>query len=257
MASVVFIDDLTPASNLSALKLRFPSLPFVNVKAIYSSENSVSLPDITRILSRNSPPSEDDCRCVIFTSGTTGRPKGVKLSYANYAANQATFESFLDFPLERSSSSSPSSSTELALILVNPLHHTNSTSMTDWAIRRPHSSIHLLERYTSLYWSVLMDVSESILGLDPKYQLVAPLVSRHIDFLESLAASPSSSSPPCASSKEEASASGALDFNRLKLCLSRTILLLGSAPVGPTTVSRLQRYSFIRAESSSLLFLTV
>ena len=36
-----------------------------------------------------------DPRIVIFTSGTTGDPKGVELGYGAYACNRATFESFL------------------------------------------------------------------------------------------------------------------------------------------------------------------
>ena len=35
-------------------------------------------------------------RIVIFTSGTTSMPKGVKLSYKNYVTNRATFEQFVD-----------------------------------------------------------------------------------------------------------------------------------------------------------------
>lgn len=34
-------------------------------------------------------------RIVIFTSGTTGNPKGVKLTYKNYRTNRRTFEQFL------------------------------------------------------------------------------------------------------------------------------------------------------------------
>ena len=39
--------------------------------------------------------ADDSTRIVIFTSGTTGQPKGVNLSYGNYGANQRTFEDFL------------------------------------------------------------------------------------------------------------------------------------------------------------------
>ena len=34
-------------------------------------------------------------RIIIFSSGTTGAPKGVQLSYTSYACNAATFDSFL------------------------------------------------------------------------------------------------------------------------------------------------------------------
>ena len=56
--------------------------------------------------------------------------------------------------------------------------------------------------------------------------IVAPLVSRHFDFLDSLI---SGGGLPLAASL-------------LKSALSETILLLGSAPVGPTTVERIQRH---------------
>ena len=40
----------------------------------------------------------EDTRIIIFTSGTTGQPKGVRLSYAAYHTNRATFEDFLRVP---------------------------------------------------------------------------------------------------------------------------------------------------------------
>jgi len=56
--------------------------------------------------------------------------------------------------------------------------------------------------------------------------VVAPLVSRHFDFLDGLI---TGGGLPCKPPL-------------LKEALSQTILLLGSAPVGPTTVERLQKY---------------
>ena len=60
-------------------------------------------------------------------------------------------------------------------------------------------------------------------------RVVAPLVSRHIDFLETLytAERPSIN----------------INLAELSSCLENTVLLLGSAPVGPTTVSRLLEYA--------------
>jgi len=171
-----------------------------------------------------------------------GHPKGVNLSYLNYNTNQKTFESYLGF--------GDDANTEFIPIVVNPLHHTNSTSITDWALRRPGSHVHLFERYFTQYWKIVVsiilnipvdDVNESLTleqanHLSAQFsdksnrffkKIVCPLVSRHIDFLESL------------------SESNALGVNRevLKFCLEKTILLLGSAPVGPTTTARLLKYA--------------
>jgi len=57
--------------------------------------------------------------------------------------------------------------------------------------------------------------------------VIAPLVSRHIDFLEALAESQSLG----------------VEADILKRHLSQTVLLLGSAPVGPKTCERLLKYA--------------
>ena len=80
-----------------------------------------------------------DTRIVIFTSGTTGDPKGVCLPYSSYVCNQESFDSFL----------APNPSTPLIAVVVNPMHHTNSTAITDWCLRRPGATLHLVSRYTS------------------------------------------------------------------------------------------------------------
>jgi len=127
-------------------------------------------------------------------------------------------------------------------------HHTNSTAICDWAMRRPGARLHLLQRYTTPYWTVLARASAGFAadgdagggggeGGEAAWAgavearassgavVVAPLVSRHIDFLESMAAAGTLPLPQA----------------QLRLALSRVVLLLGSAPVGPTTVERLQR----------------
>lgn len=47
-------------------------------------------------------------------------------------------------------------------VIVNPMHHTNSTAFTDWALRRPHTHLHLFERYTTGYWGVLASLATSL-----------------------------------------------------------------------------------------------
>ena len=104
--------------------------------------------------------------------------------------------------------------------------------------------VHLVQRYTTAYWLLLsragtsIDVGAAVAdaeleaavgrrNADGGCVVVAPLVSRHFDFLESLAAA------------------GALPVSAplLKQALTGTVLLLGSAPVGPTTVQRLQSHA--------------
>lgn len=156
-----------------------------------------------------------DDRIVIFTSGTTGQPKGVRLSYDAYRTNRATFESFLECE---------DPSIPVIAVVVNPLHHTNSTSFTDWMMRRPKGQLHLLQKYTTRYWELLAEVAEQF---PPNGRIVAPAVSRHFDFLLNL------------------TETGKLPVSqeRLSAALGRVDVLIGSAPVGPSTVKLLQRFT--------------
>ena len=158
------------------------------------------------------PLSYDDERMIIFTSGTTGKPKGVSLSHRSFLANRLTFEQYFGM----------SETTQLDLLLTNPLHHTNSSALSDWGMRRGETIIHLLQRYTTAYWKILAEAASSKRDL-----LIAPIVSRHIDFLESL--STQSKLP--------------VERDKLKEALGRTDFLIGSAPVGPTTTKRILEFS--------------
>ena len=159
-------------------------------------------------------------RITIFTSGTTGNPKGVKLTYSNYETNRATFEQFLEIEQDPT--------ILLSTVVVNPLHHTNSTSITDWTLRRPNAQLHLFQRYTTPYWNILAQLGHDEIAVkNQEHRLVAPAVSRHFDFLESL-----------------------IENNKLinneawmKKGLNQIDFLIGSAPVGPQTVARLQRFT--------------
>jgi len=154
----------------------------------------------------------DDEKLIVFTSGTTGKPRGVSLSHRSYLANRLTFEKFL----------SVSDNTELDLLLVNPMHHTNSTALTDWGLRRPDTVIHLVQRYGGIYWKILTEVREKKRG-----RLITSLVARHVDFLESLISESKLLIPE----------------SRVKEALRETEILIGSAPVGPTTVKRIVRFA--------------
>lgn len=184
---------------------------------------------------------EEDARIIIYTSGSSGEPKGVLLPYRSYATNRPTFESFLGLE---------DPSLRFTPILVNPLHHTNSTALSDWALRRPGTRLHLFERYTTGYWAVVARVT---LGMEDGdgdgdgdgsqalpaageavdeavrrqlaagVRVVCPTVSRHFDFLESLV---EEGRLPC-------------DPQLLKAVAPVVTFLIGSAPVGPGTVARL------------------
>ncbi len=156
--------------------------------------------------------NHSDPKIVIFTSGTTGRPKGVELSYKAYETNRMTFEAFLNIKHEDS----------LAVILVNPMYHTNSSAIVDWALRKPNSEVHLVERYTSNYWKLLTDIVE--MNYD---RLVAPLVSKHFSFLDNLY-------------KMKQLPVG-LDI--LQNRMDKVDFLLGSAPVGPKTLRHVGHFT--------------
>ena len=156
--------------------------------------------------------SYDDEQMIIFTSGTTGQPKGVSLSHRSYLATRLTFEQYFNM----------SPSTQLDLLLVNPLHHVNSSALSDLGLRRGGAIIHLLQHYTTAYWKILVEVAHKKREL-----LVTSLVSRHIDFLESLATE----------------AKAPIEEAEIKEALSKTDILMGSAPVGPTTVRRILKFS--------------
>ena len=162
------------------------------------------------------PTGPEDTKIIIFTSGTTGNPKGVQLAYRSYDCNRSTFEAFLEVP----------AALPLTLVLANPLHHTNSTAMSDWACRRPTAKLVLFAKYTTAYWKRITEIGAAAA---PEDKLVCPSVSKHYDFLEALMTSGKLPVPAEA----------------LMAALSRpnTHMLLGSAPVGPQTVERLLKYT--------------
>ena len=240
-SKIIVFDSGTP--NVSDLRCKYPSIQFLDVADIQTT-SPINLQLLISYLNTNVV-RVNDTRCIIFTSGTTGNPKGVELSYLNYRINRDTFESFLGFT---------DPSVTFVPVAVNPMHHTNSTSITDWALRRPNTHLHLLERYSTQYWTVISAISlnvsiqETLTVSDTQHasmlfdaasstltstsssggrKVIAPLVSRHIDFLESLVDS-NSVGIPC---------------DVLKECLSRAVLLIGSAPVGPSTIKRLMKYA--------------
>ncbi|MBW2365318.1 MAG: acyl--CoA ligase [Deltaproteobacteria bacterium] len=204
-SKLVFTDTDYDMNIINKIKSTFARIPIVSIESI-NNEKELSENDYSMDI------DEAFTRIIVFTSGTTGKPKGVQLPYRAYQTNRKTFEQFLEI----------SSNHRFAVLIVNPMHHTNSTAITDWAMRRPRSDIHLIEKYTTNYWKIFHEVSER--NYD---SLAAPVVSRHMDFLEEL------------DQKDK------LPVNREKLisAMKKTDFLIGSAPVGPTTIKRFLTYT--------------
>ncbi len=106
------------ASRLEVIKRSLPSVKFLEAEKIEAHR--------TTYIPSSPPLSYEDKRMVIFTSGTTGKPKGVSLSHRSYLANRLTFEEYFGM----------SPNTQLDVLIVNPLHHANSSALSDWAMRR-------------------------------------------------------------------------------------------------------------------------
>lgn len=196
--------DRAFASRVENLRVKLPGLVFLEAEEL----DKHLLPFNTS----NALLDYSDEKIVIFTSGTTGKPKGVSLSHRSYLANRLTYEQHFGL----------SETTPLDLFLVNPLHHTNSTALSDWALRRKGAVLHLLESYTTRCWEALTDAIQYKRGL-----FVTALVPRHIDFLDSL------------------SRQGKLPVaeGKLKEALKQTDILLGSAPVGPKTIESIRKFA--------------
>jgi acyl-CoA synthetase (AMP-forming)/AMP-acid ligase II len=200
----MIIYDKAFVDKLDSILLKFPKLKTFEANSISNSHSS--------LLTKYEPIDWEDERFIIFTSGTTGNPKGVSLSHRSYLTNRLTYESY--FQIQEN--------VLLDLLLVNPLHHTNSTALSDWGIRRKNTRIHLVSKYSKLFWKILTDTVSKKEGI-----IMTSLVSRHFDFLDSLI-------------KHKKSP---VEEKKIMNELSKIDILIGSAPVGPTTIERINYYS--------------
>jgi acyl-CoA synthetase (AMP-forming)/AMP-acid ligase II len=204
-SKLVVTDSQFNRGHLSSVKKQVPQVPVFHVDNIAEQQEIGENEFISDL-------DPEFTRIIVFTSGTTGQPKGVQLPYRSYETNRSTFEEFLEIKPDD----------KFAVLIVNPLHHANSTAITDWAFRRPGSHIHLIEKYATHYWKILTQV------VSQNYdRLVAPSVSRHFDFLENL----------------DRENKLPVELEKLKGAMQKADFLIGSAPVGPTTIRRLQHYA--------------
>ena len=129
----LMIYDSGFASRVEEVKPSLSQMQFAEASKVAQNQvrNQLTYPSL----------SYDDEKIIVFTSGTTGKPNGVSLSHRSYLANRLTFEQYFGV----------SDTTRLDLLLVNPLHHGNSTAIWDWGLRRSGATIHLVERYSTLY----------------------------------------------------------------------------------------------------------
>eukprot|EP00928_Gymnodinium_smaydae_P062401 TRINITY_DN46279_c0_g1_i1.p1 TRINITY_DN46279_c0_g1~~TRINITY_DN46279_c0_g1_i1.p1 ORF type:complete len:640 (+),score=129.68 TRINITY_DN46279_c0_g1_i1:65-1921(+) len=228
-AKIVIYDNGTPSDHLDVLCKAVPGM----IKFLGDGILDLHCGEIREDeFCNESSLADDDARIVIFTSGTTGDPKGVELAYRSYDCNRSTFEQFLTVE---------DAATPFTAVVTNPMHHTNSTAITDWSLRRPGARLLYVQKYTTNYWEVmaLAGCPEGVANKGDEaiaaaiaarkssgMRVVAPLVSKHFDFLDSLATSGKLPMKP----------------DLLRDAFKDIVLLVGSAPVGPTTVERLQKH---------------
>lgn len=83
-AKLVVTDERTPPGVLSSLREQFPACLFVSATEILITTPHA---DICSLVRAGRPVAPEDTRCVIFTSGTTGKPKGTPPPSASHISS--------------------------------------------------------------------------------------------------------------------------------------------------------------------------
>ena len=94
-ARALVVDAGVAAAAIDSLRAEFPKLAVIRACELGAR---AARPDGGALSAFAPSLGPEDTRIIIFTSGTTGQPKGVRLSYAAYHTNRATFEDFLRVP---------------------------------------------------------------------------------------------------------------------------------------------------------------
>ena len=191
------------------IERKYPDIKFISTDELTNSTALDKPKDFAKYLVNEST------RMIVFTSGTTGDPKGVQLSYKNYKTTAYEFQEMLNI----------GKGEKLAAILINPMHHGNSSTFSDILLRYPNATIHLIEKYSTNYWLILKKITENF-NYD---RIIAPAVSRHFEYLENLV---KSNKLPIA-----------LEIKKLVKALNKIDFIIGSAPVGPTAINYLKKYT--------------
>ncbi|KAH8741362.1 acyl-CoA synthetase [Cryptosporidium ryanae] len=114
-------------------------------------------------------------RYIVYTTGTTGVPKGVKLSYKNF---ETTIKSIEMLCINGSNK-------KVTFVITNPLHHINSTCFVDYCIRNSIDLV-MFNRYSRDFWTCLSQITnERLINYSDDFSLIVPLVPKHIEYFVS------------------------------------------------------------------------
>lgn len=116
-------------------------------------------------------PAQNDTAFVVYTSGTTGKPKGCVLTYGNVAAMVASIHAGVGFD-ERSRS-----------LLVLPLFHCNGLLIGTLAPLASGGSVHIIPKFeASNFWNVVEAERPTYFSAVPTiYSILESTTRRHVD----------------------------------------------------------------------------